>query len=518
LKENEEQLSQKGKILLLASVFVVAASGLVYELIAGAISSYLLGDAVTQFSLVIGVFLSAMGVGSYLTKFVKKDLLELFVSLELWIALIGGASSILMFAAGAFMEEFFHLVFYGLCILIGALVGAEIPLLIRILKDGDGISDALSNVLALDYIGALMGSLLFPMAVLPWLGLSRASVVFGLLNIVVAWIGIHLINGRQKKKLQGMAIGVFLILIGLLFSSQRLVLFMEDAMYQDDIVYAEDSQYQRIIVTRWRNDVRLYLNGHIQFSSTDEARYHESLVHPPVQSSIHPIKRALVLGGGDGMAVRELLKYDSLEQIVLVDIDPAITKLASKRADIRMLNKDALLSEKLTIHHQDAMVFLRETSDNFDVILIDLPDPNTESLSKLYSTSFYTLVLRRLSVGGVFVTQASSPFFAPKAFWSIVRTIETAGEERKIPEDIWVYPYHVNVPSFGEWGFVMASKHRVDPTKLNIDVDTRFLDSSRIRSLFALGKDLAPVTVEVNRLNQPVLYQYYIEGWRQFND
>ena len=196
-----EELSQKSRILLLCSVFVVASSGLVYELIAGAISSYLMGDAVTQFSLVIGVFLSAMGVGSYFTKFITKNLLHWFVSLELWIALIGGTSSLVMFSVGAFFEDIFGMVFYSICFLIGMLVGAEIPLLIRILQEKDGITEALSNVLALDYIGALVGSILFPIFILPWIGISRASVVFGLLNLFVAWIGIGLIKEKFRGKL-----------------------------------------------------------------------------------------------------------------------------------------------------------------------------------------------------------------------------------------------------------------------------------------------------------------------------
>ncbi len=515
---SEQQISHRGKVWLLASVFIVAASGLVYELIAGAISSYLLGDAVTQFSLVIGVFLSAMGVGSYLTKFITRDLLHWFVSLELWIALIGGISSMVMFATGAFLEEIFLVIFYSLCVLIGALVGAEIPLLIRILKDDDGLSEALSNVLALDYMGALAGSILFPMVVLPWIGISRASVVFGLLNLGVAWVGIQLLREEARKGLRVRFFAVSAVLVGLFFSSQRLVLFLEDVLYQDEIVYAESTPYQRIILTRWHDDIRMYLNGHIQFSSVDEARYHESLVHPAVVSVLHPVKRALVLGGGDGMAVRELLKYQSIEDIDLVDIDPAITELASQRKDLRLLNEDSLASDKVTIHHQDAMNFLKERTLSYDVIIIDLPDPNSESLCKLYSSAFYTLVLRRLSMGGVFVTQASSPFYAPKAYWSIVRTMETAGEEQSVAEGISVYPYHVNVPSFGEWGFVMAARHSFDVSQLEIEVETRFLNSQRLRALFALGKDISAVEVEVNRLTNPVLFQYYNEGWKQFND
>ena len=503
------------RILLLVSVFVVAASGLVYELIAGAISSYLLGDAVTQFSLVIGLFLSAMGVGSYLVQFVKKDLLELFVKLELWVALVGGISSLIIFATSAFLHQAFLPVFYCLCFCIGALVGAEIPLLIRILKEDEQVEKALSNVLALDYIGALAGAIVFPFIVLPWIGISRASVVFGVLNLVVAWVGLQMLPKPRISHLRPLFLGVSLILGTAFFTSNELVYFFEDILYQDKIIYAKDTKYQRIVITRWKNDIRLYLNGHIQFSSVDEFRYHESLVHPAMSAMIEPPKEILVLGGGDGLVVRELLKYDSVEQIDLIDIDPTITELATDRPELRYLNQDSLLSEKLNIYHQDAMMFLQETEQFYDFVVIDLPDPNTEALSKLYSTSFYTLVYRRLSHDGMMVTQSTSPFFAKKAYWCIASTVENAFSEQVAGG--LMYPYHVNVPSFGEWGFVMGAKRKIDWSKVEVSVPTQFLTTDRLQSLFVFGKDIERIEVKPNLLLNPSLYRHYREGWQHFN-
>lgn len=501
--------------LLLASVFVVAASGLVYELIAGAISSYLLGDAVTQFSLVIGIFLSAMGVGSYLVQFVKKDLLTLFVKLELWVSLVGGISSLIIFATSAFLHQAFLPVFYFLCFCIGALVGAEIPLLIRILKEEEQVEKALSNVLALDYIGALGGSIVFPFIVLPMIGISRASVVFGVLNLGVAWIGVQMLPQKQAMRLRVMFVGVGLILGAAFFSSNQLVYFFEDMLYQDKIIYSKDTKYQRIILTRWKHDIRLYLNGHIQFSSVDEARYHESLVHPAMSAMLEPPKEILVLGGGDGLVVRELLKYDSVQQIDLVDIDPTITALAKERPELRYLNQDSLFSEKLNIYHQDAMMFLQDTEQFYDLVVIDLPDPNTEALSKLYSTSFYALVYRRLSQDGMMVTQATSPFFAKKAFWCIASTVEASFGEQVSGGKM--YPYHVNVPSFGEWGFVLGAKRELDWSKVAVSVPTRFLTTERLYPLFVFGKDIERVELAPNLLLDPSLYRHYREGWQHFN-
>ena len=503
------------RLLLLTSVFIVAASGLVYELIAGAISSYLMGDAVTQFSLIIGLFLSAMGIGSYATQFVKRDLLVWFVRLELGIALVGGISSVVIFATSAMLPTMFSPIFYGFCIGIGAMVGAEIPLLIRLLKQGDGVEKALSNVLALDYLGALMGSLIFPFVVLPWIGLSRASVVFGLLNLMVAWLGARLLSESEQRVFRWQGFSVMAVLLGLFIYSERMVHFFEDVLYQDDIVYAENTPYQRIILTRWRNDIRLFLNGHIQFSSIDEARYHESLVHPAFVGLGRDAERILILGGGDGLAVREVLKWPSVKQIDLVDIDPAITKLGLTHPILKELNHGALKSELVQVIHQDAMLYLQEVHTFYDIVYIDLPDPNTETLSKLYSTSFYELVHRRLTPDGILVTQATSPYFAPEAFWCIESTLTDTFAEH----NGYVYPYHVNVPSFGEWGFVMASKRGLDWSDKLMNVETKYLTTDKLTTLFIFGQDIAKERVEVesNHLLNPILFHYYKRGWQRYN-
>ena len=158
------------------------------------------------------------------------------------------------------------------------------------------------------------------------------------------------------------------VLVGLFIYSERMVHFFEDILYQDEIVYAEDTQYQRIILTRWRNDIRLFLNGHIQFSSIDEARYHESLVHPALVGLGRNAQRILILGGGDGLAVREISKWDSIQQIDLVDIDPAITELGLKHPLLTKLNEYALQSEAVSITHQDAMLYLQESETFYDVV------------------------------------------------------------------------------------------------------------------------------------------------------
>ncbi|QTA90047.1 polyamine aminopropyltransferase [Desulfonema magnum] len=514
--KTQQGISRGGRILLLCSVFVVAACGLVYELVAGAVSSYLMGDAVTQFSLVIGVFLCAMGAGSFLAKFITRELLKIFIEIEIWIALLGGCSSIAMFAMSAFADALFPIFFYSLCALLGILIGIEIPLLIRILQENQDFSESVSHVLALDYAGALAGSFAFPLLALPFLGLSRASVVFGLLNLAVAGGGARLLSGPGR----GVIIRLILtgvLLFSALFFSTRLVGFMEDMLYQDSIVYTKTTRYQRIVLTRWRDDIRLYLNGHIQFCSIDEARYHEALVIPVMEASPNP-QNILILGGGDGMAAREVLKYDTVKHVVLADIDPAITELARNRPEFVAMNKGALNSPKVSVVNTDAMKFLENTRGFFDVIITDLPDPNSESLSKLYSKSFYALCVRCLSQEGLLVTQATSPFFAPDAFWCIVKTIRESVSGHPIVSEIFTAPYHVNVPSFGEWGFVLAGKRKIILKTLSPSVPTRFLNSETLYAMFSFSRDMQPSEdIQINRMDHPVLYNYYKSGWKKFN-
>jgi len=505
------------RIVLLGSVFLIAACGLVYELVAGAVSSYVLGDAVTQFSLVIGVFLASMGLGSYLAKFIRGNLLKAFIEIEIGIGLVGGLSSLIMFAASAYAADIFGVVFYGLCILIGVMIGIEIPLLIRILKENLDFSEALSHVLAIDYIGALAGAILFPLLVLPYLGLSRASVVFGVLNLAVAGAGLAVLTGRRTWIALRLTATALILFIALGFSV-RMVGFFEDLLYQDTIIFSKTTPYQRIVLTRWRHDFRFYLNGNIQFSSVDEARYHEALVVPAMEACARP-GDVLILGGGDGLAAREVLKYSSVRRVVLVDIDPEMTAIGRNRPELRALNQDSLHSPKVEIVHRDAMQYVENSAAAFDVIIVDLPDPSTGALSKLYSKSFYALCARRLRSGGVLVTQATSPFFAPEAFWCIVKTLGNAVTAAAGLDGLVALPFHVNVPSFGEWGFAMAARHTIDPERLSVSVPTRFLNTKRLQAMFTFGKDAGPPEkLAINRLELPVLDEYYKRGWGRFHD
>jgi spermidine synthase len=492
---------------LLASVFVIAACGLVYELIAAAASTYLLGDSVTQFSVVIGVYLASMGVGSYLSKHVSNAIIVRFIDIELMIAVLGGFSAAVMFLSFAYAGPGFRIVLYAIVVLVGILVGLEIPLVMRILRERLGFKDLVAGVLTFDYLGALGVSIAFPLLLAPRLGLIRTAFLFGLMNALVAAWAVWLFRDRLRRPavVAARCGAVVAILAAGFIGAEELTRLTEDRLYSDQIVHAESSKAQRIVVTRWRDDLRLYLNGNLQFSSLDEYRYHESLVHPALATLPHA-RRALVLGGGDGLAVREILRYPNIESVTLVDLDPAITRLFSDAPPLRALNADALNSSRVKVVNADAFIWIEGSRDHFDFVVVDFPDPSNHSLGKLYTTAFYSMLKRRLSARGMVVIQATSPMFARNSFWCVVTTIEEAG--------FVATPYHALVPSFGEWGFIIASgEPYVPPAKYPFDL--RFVAPDMHPALFTFPKDMARVPTEVNRLNNQALVRYFESEWRR---
>ncbi len=492
---------------LLASVFVIAACGLVYELVAGAAATYLLGDSVTQFSIVIGTYLAAMGVGSYLSRFIYQGLVARFFEIELAIALLGGVSATVMFVAFAHLGDGFRPVLYGFVVAIGVLVGLEIPLVMRILRDRLGFRELVATVLSFDYLGALAVSLAFPLVLAPKLGLIRTAFLFGLMNALVAVWALWLFRAQlQPFAWRAMQAAVVVALLGAgLASADRLTTLAEEELYADRILHAQTTRYQRIVVTKWRSDVRLFLNGNLQFSSADEYRYHEALVHPGL-AALPAARRVLVLGGGDGLAVREILRYPQIESVTLVDLDPAMTRLFAEAPLLRALNGDALASPKVTVVNADAFKWLEQSTDHFDFVVADFPDPSNYSLGKLYTNAFYQMLERRLSARGIAVVQATSPLYARRSFWSVVTTIEAAG--------LKATPYHALVPSFGEWGYVIASREPYAPPGRYL-AELRFLSAEIEPTLFRFPKDMARVPAEVNRLNNQVLVQYYEAEWKR---
>lgn len=495
--------------LLFISILVISTCGLVYELLAGTASSYLLGDSVTQFSTVIGVYLFSMGIGSYLSRFIRKNFIPLFVEVELLIGLVGGTSAALHFIL--FDSVFsFRLIFYLIVLIIGLLVGLEIPLMMRILKNHLEFKDLVSKVFTFDYIGALVASLLFPLLLVPHLGLIRTSFLFGIFNVLVAlWALFYFQNEIAGSRfIKGSAFFVLFFLISGFVYSDNILRWSESRLYSHPIVYATSSPYQRIVLTKGGDDLRLYLNGHLQFSSRDEYRYHESLVDVGMRALDQP-ENILVLGGGDGMAVREILKYSFVKNITLVDLDPRMTKLFTHNSLLTDLNNKALLSPRVSIVNADAFLWLKTNPKKFDFIVVDFPDPTSYSLGKLYTTHFFTLLDKSLGPQGVMAIQSTSPLFARKSFWCVNNTLQAAG--------FMTFPYHSYVPSFGEWGFILAG-HTPLLFKNETTVPSRFITPEIMDSLFYFSPDMAFVPTEINRLNNQILVRYYEEEWERYED
>jgi len=493
------------------TVLVVSSAGLVFELLFGTVASYLLGDSITQFATLTGLFLSAMGVGAWLTRHVETLVARRLVDCQLAAALVGGVTAPVLFLAFA-RTAMFRAILFGLVALTGALTGALVPLLLRLLRRRLTLRVLTARVLTLDYAGALVGSLVFGLILLPHLGMVQAGLLAGAVAAASALWGTWAL-GAAVGPVLGIRVRAALVLALLATGTgfgPRLVGLADEAVFSDPVIYARQSAYQRIVLTRGHGGINLYLDNNLQFSAADEYRYHEALVHPAFAAAPRHA-RVLVLGGGDGLATREILRYPDVERVTLVDLDGAMTDLARTSPWLSELNRGALLDSRVHVVNADAIVWLAEEGapppEPFDVAVVDFPDPNNFALGKLFTTRFYKLLRARIAGDAVVVVQATSPLVARRSFWCIVRTLEAAGFVAR--------PYHAFVPSFGEWGFVLASARPLAPVS-HVPSGLRYLTDAELPGLFVLAPDMAPVDVEVNRLNNQVLVHYYEEEWRRF--
>ncbi len=496
------------KRILILSVFVVASCGLAYELVAGALASYLLGDSILQFSTVIGCYLFAMGVGAHFSKYVKdEDVLARFIDIELAVGLIGGLSAALLFMSFSWMTAPFRTLLYTMVFMIGAMVGMEVPLVMRALNARDtAFNELVSKVLTFDYLGALAVSMLFPLVFAPYLGLVRTGFMFGMLNVGVGMWTLYVFR-NELANTGGRVLRASLVMLTLVFGfsmSDRLVAWGEHGLFGDQIVYSTTTPYQRLVITRWKDDMRLYINGNLQFSSRDEYRYHEALVHP-VMESLPWARNVLVLGGGDGLAAREVLRYPNVKSVTVVDLDPAMTSAFTNREELVKLNGGSFRDKRVKVINADAAVWLQTTTEVFDAAIVDFPDPSSFALGKLYSVPFYGMLKKHVAANGLVVVQSTSPFFAPNAFWTIDATLREVGMR--------TWPYHAYVPSFGEWGFIMASGQHPFTPPTTYRLPMRYLNEATTREMFDFPPDMQPRKLPPNRLNTQSLVHEFEKDW-----
>ncbi|MEV0662693.1 polyamine aminopropyltransferase [Spirillospora sp. NPDC050365] len=501
--------------MILAAVFACAACGLVYELALVALGSYLVGNSVTQASIVLSVMVFAMGVGSLAAKPLQGRAVVAFAVVEGALALIGGVSVLVLYAAFAWLDLYVPALVV-VAFAVGALIGAEIPLLMtllqRIRKQDAG--SAVADLFAADYVGALIGGLAFPFLLLPAFGHIKGALLVGVVNAVAGMAVVMWLFRRDVGRVAriGLALGMVAVLAalgGTYTLADGFEVSARQALYEAPIAVAERTRYQEIVITRQAglgpSDLRLFLNGDLQFSSVDEYRYHESLVHPLMSG---PRGRVLILGGGDGLALREVLRYRDVQSATLVELDPEMIRLARTYGPLESLNRRSFEDPRSQVVNADAFSWLRGLDRQFDAVIVDMPDPDDVSTAKLYSVEFYGMVKRALAPGGRMVVQSGSPYFAPKSFWSIQKSIAAAG--------LATTPYHVDVPSFGDWGFVLASPGKRPPAlALPRDVpDLRFLDGPVLQAAAVFPKDRRHRDVDVNTLVHPRLVEYEGQEWK----
>ena len=507
--------SKRAGRILQISIFATGCAGIVAEFVLSTLATYLVGNAVFQWTMVMSLMLFAMGLGSRLSKSFDNHLLDLFVWVECALSVLCSLAAVSAFGLAAWVSQI-NLVIYSLAVLIGLLIGLEIPLVTRLNDQYEELRFNIANVMEKDYFGSLLGGFFFAFFALPWLGLTYTPIILGSINLAIAALFVLSFGRLLRYQWLGrlLVIGCFALIGATALLAQPIITFGEQRQFKDKIIYSEQTPYQKIIFTRWRSDIWLYLNGQEQFSSYDEERYHEPLVHPAMQ--LAPSRqRILVLGGGDGLALREIWKYDDVEQVTLVDLDPAMVRLARDYEPLVALNKGAMVDERLQVVHQDAARFLQEDETLFNVIIIDLPDPDSVDLMHLYSLQFYRLVERHLAAGGVVVSQATSPWFSNRAFLCINKTMAAAGFSTA--------PFHNQIPTMGEWGWVLAVRARELPEAglrrqlgaLKMEsVDSRFLNNQALQAMFLFGKGMLDQQQEVavNSEVNPVLYRYYSRG------
>lgn len=516
--ENPTSMRRGARTMLLAVVFVCAACGLVYELALVTLGSYLIGNTATQASIVLSVMVFAMGVGSLAVKPLQRLAMVSFAVIELVLALLGGLSVLILYAAFAYLELYTPALIV-IAFLLGLLIGGEIPLLMVLLQHirRQDAGSAVADMFSVDYIGALVGGLAFPFVLLPLFGQIEGALIVGLVNaaagmVLTLTVFRRSLTVRTTAALTVLAALVVAVLVAGLVYADRFEVDARQALYRDPVVAAERTPYQDIVITQRSvgdlgTDTRLFLNGDLQFSSIDEYRYHESLVHPAMSG---PHRSVLVLGGGDGLAMREVLRHTDVESAELVELDPAMIDLARHDDRLTSLNRHSLDDPRVSVVVADAFSWLRSSTQRFDVIIVDMPDPDETATAKLYSQEFYGLVRAHLAAGGRMVVQGGSPYFAPRSYWCIASTIRSAG--------FGATPYHVDVPSFGDWGFVLASSSPDTPPRPTLAPvpGLRFLTADELRAATVFPLDRAPRPMPASTLVDPRILQYAQDEWAAY--
>ncbi len=512
-----KSVTLKKKNILLAALFATGFSGVVAEYVLATLASHFLGDSVIQWAMIVSVMLFSMGLGSRISKLLTKNLFAFFIGAEFLLSVIVSFSALSVYSMVAY-SPYIGVYIYMLAIITGFFIGLELPLAVRLNEQFEELRINISLVLEKDYYGSLAGGLFFSFVGLPYLGLTYTPFVLGAINLLVALLLLFFYPstlGERKKtilKITGAFI-VFVIALGTA-NAQKIILYGEQRRYKDKIILSEQSRYQKIVVTQWKDSYWVYLDNHLQFSTYDEEMYHEVLVHPAMQLAKEHTD-VLVMGGGDGCATREILKYPDVNSVKIVDLDPKMTDLAKHYPIFLAINDSAFHNPSVNVINKDGYTYLAADTNFYDVIIIDLPDPRNIELSRLYSLEFYKMCYNHLRPNGVTVTQAGSPYYAPESFECIGKTLKQAGFS--------VIPLQNQVLSMGQWGWQLGVKRNTQLPNIkqalkNADfdsLDTKWINNEAIGHITSFGKpyfNKTDDTIKINKIHDPVLYKYFLKA------
>ena len=457
--------------------------------------------------------LFTMGIGSQLSRYIKGNVLQTFLLIEFGLSVLICISPLVVYSIAGY-TQYIHIVVYGLSALIGLCIGFEIPLVTRLNEEFEDINTNVSSVLSWDYVGSLVGGLAFAFWGLPHLGIKNTAFLFGLLNFLAATL-LLLSYWKEQKQNKSWILGIGVLVVFILgfgfLKSDQIMLYGEQNRYKDKIVFVKESKYQKIVITTWLDSYWLYINGNLQLSTIDEFLYHEPMIHPIMQISKER-KDILIIGGGDGFNVKELLKYDDVESITIVDLDPEMTSIGKGYLPVVLANDSSLHNARVRVLNEDGFVYVQNTKDFYDVIIVDLPDAKGVDLNKLYTREFYAMAHLHLRPNGHIITQAGSPYYATRAYECINKTMKSSGFE--------TLKLHNQIPSMGEWGWILGSKRFTveEMTHLLHDpdfpkVNTRWLNLESVDMMLSFGKPLADTSeIKINTINDPVLYRYQLNA------
>jgi spermidine synthase len=546
-------------IVLIGIMGVLAGCGLIYEYLLAHYAGRVIGSTDTAVYSMIGIMIVAMGLGAFLAKWIKNPYLG-FSYLELIIGIFGG-SAVLLIASiiglsytlpqelqaiygidssvgmeGGVIAIIQKMAFYTpyVCgFILGIMIGVEIPLIARIREDlhQTHLKHNMGTVYGADYIGAGIGAAIWVTICLK-LDIMVAALGTASINILMGLVFLYHYQDKikQSKLLWALHIVVLLFLFILAMVGVKMTNGINATFFKDEVVYTKATPYQHLTVAKRHAGkglpqvYSLYINGRLQFSSNDEEVYHSYLTYPAMLASARH-DSILIIGGGDGLAVRDVLKW-APKTVTLIDLDKAMIDLFSGKDDkapknisdmFLTLNQSSFLDERVFVINQDAFTEIEamiSRSRKFDTIIVDLPDPSHPDLNKLYSNYFYLRLKELLNGDGALVVQSTSPYHAKKAFISIGKSVADAG--------FITQQYHANVPTFGEWGWTIATMHGKSALDRIKDVETlpiqdRWLSKAMMEGAFVFSPSFYQNTsdIKVNKLGSHQLYYYHHDAWAQ---